>query len=129
MSGEFDFDGWVQFTKRSLAENPPGLAGVEDEEEARNLARYGAKSRVWSAAPYKIAKLLDSARLLIEIVDGEREKNRELATQNERLAETGLALSKFVLRAHDERWITTHEMDVLFDLAHDPETLRRLTDE
>jgi hypothetical protein len=84
---DFDFDAWVEFTKRSLRADPPGLAGVEDEEEARNLARYGAKSRVWSAAPYKIAKLLDSARLLIEIVDGEREKNRKLAIQNERLTE------------------------------------------
>lgn len=127
MNSDFDFDAWVEFTKRSLAEDPPGRASVEDEDEARNLARYSAKSRVWSAAPYKIAKLLDAARLLIEILDGEREKVGQLEVQNEQLVETGLVLSKFVLHALTCGWISQHEMEVLFDLTDDPATLERLT--
>ena len=119
----------MKFTKRSLQEHPPGSAGVADEDEIRLLARTGAKSRVWAAPPYMIAKLLDGNRFLIDVLDGEREKIREITNQNDALTEMGLTLSRFIFHARARGWITTHELEVLLDLTDDPETHRRLTNE
>jgi len=76
-----------------------------------------------------IAKRLDGGRFLLDVLDGEREKIRDITDQNDALAEVGLTLSRFVFHARAQGWITTHELDVLLDLSDDPEAHRRLTDD
>ena len=116
MPDDFDFEAWLELTQRSLEEDPPRHAGVADEEEIRLLARAGAK-------------LLDGNRFLLEVLDGEREKIREITNQNDALTALGLTLSRFIFYARARGWITQHELEVLLDLADDAETHRRLTDE
>lgn len=112
---------------KALGDCHPGRASVADEAEIRSMLRHAAKSRVWLAPPYLLAKLLDGGRLLAELLDRERQEGAQLVAANRQLIDENARLVSFVLGAEERGWINRHERDVLLNLRDDPAALRRLT--